>query len=344
MKSEMFHSATIKLTAWYMVIVTAICLVFSVVLYHFSTNTLANGLNHQSQRFSNEFPVFDNDPYFRRPGGELNNGAHQLIKKLVLFDVVVLVAAGFGSYALAKRTLHPIKEAHEQQTRFTADVSHELRTPLTAIKMESEVALMDSTAGKPAFKEALRSNLEEANKLELLINSLLKLTKLEASELQQAFRPVALPDVLNDALANVLPKADSRHITIEANIKDAVALGDEASLTQLFTILLDNAVKYSKDKKTVTMSSHVAEDQAVVIIQDEGIGIEPQALTHIFERFYRADKARTHTSAGTSYGLGLSIAKQISDMHNGTIVLTSRPGHGTKAIVKLPLAPVKKTS
>src|SRR5206468_328883 len=98
--------------------------------------------------------------------------------------------SGFASYGLARRTLRPIEESHEQQKRFTADVSHELRTPLTALKMSSEVALMDAAASKPALREALQSNLEEADKLELLINNLLRLTRLEATELQQTFSDI----------------------------------------------------------------------------------------------------------------------------------------------------------
>lgn len=332
----MFRSATLKLTAWYMLIVTVICIVFSVVLYNFGTHALERGLTHQSQRYSNEYPIFNNDPILRRPGGELGNGAQEIIQQLVAFDIVVLIASGFGSYALAKRTLQPIQQAHEQQTRFTADVSHELRTPLTAIKMESEVALMDSAASKAVLKEALTSNLEEAGKLETLVNNLLRLTKLEASELRQLFVEVPIHTALKDAVNNLQTNADTRHIVLRTNLPETVAIGDRASLTQLFTILIDNAIKYSKDHTTVEISTEDHDDTVVVTIKDSGIGIEQGELEHIFERFYRADKARSHTGSSSSYGLGLSIAKHISDIHNATITLKSRPGIGTTATVVLP--------
>jgi signal transduction histidine kinase len=168
----MFRSATFKLTLWYIAIVMAISLAFSVVLYHEATSELIRGLHGQMEHIFNQFPVFEGDPSLLRPAPDYTAAVHRILIRLVGFNAIVFVGAGLSSYWLARRTLEPIEEAHEQQKRFTADVSHELRTPLTALKMESEVALMNRNSTAPELRQTLTSNLEEVAKLEALINNL----------------------------------------------------------------------------------------------------------------------------------------------------------------------------
>ena len=150
---DMFRSATFKLTMWYLALVMAISLVFSVVLYSVAAGELDRGLNNETRRIYQKFPVFEGSPVLR-PGADYDSGAHRILLRLAGFNIIVLVGAGWASYWLARRTLEPIEQAHEQQKRFTADVSHELRTPLTALKMESEVALMNDKNGKGAAGRA----------------------------------------------------------------------------------------------------------------------------------------------------------------------------------------------
>src|SRR5665213_2436774 len=190
----MFRSATFKLTMWYLGLVVLISVGFSIVLYHVATAELARGLHFQTQQIFNKFPIFDDSPLLRS-GPDLSDGAHRILLRLIGFNIIVFVGAGFASYWLARRTLRPIEEAHEQQKRFTADVSHELRTPLTAIKMESEVALLNKQGSGAELRQVLQSNLEEVAKLETLINNLLRLTRLEASELQQNFTALQASDI-----------------------------------------------------------------------------------------------------------------------------------------------------
>jgi two-component system, OmpR family, sensor histidine kinase CiaH len=304
------------------------------VVYHLAVSELASGLSHQSQRFSNEFPAFSNNPLLRQRS-ELTSGTHQIISNLIAFNALVFVTAGFGSYALARRTLEPIEEAHEQQKRFTADVSHELRTPLTALKMETEVALLDKNLKTAGLRAALKSNLEEADKLELLINNLLKLTKLEAEELERSFTTISLEAVLDGALAQTRQQAEAKHIALVSSGGKAFVFGDSTSLTQLIVILLDNAIKYSSAGSSVEINRTSDERFVRLAITDHGAGIEKQALEHVFERFYRANKSRTSGQI-EGYGLGLSIAKYIADIHGGSITLSSQIGHGTVAVVSLP--------
>lgn len=337
--NQMFRSATFKLTLWYIAIVMAISLMFSFILYSSATNELDRGINGETYRISRQFPVF-RDTRLLKPGEDYANASHRLLMRLVGFNLVVLVGAGFASYWLARRTLEPIQAAHEQQKRFTADVSHELRTPLTALRMESEVALMNDKASARELRAALTSNLEEVTKLEALINNLLKLTRLEADELRQHFTRLNSRTITKTALEQAQTLADTRKITLNSQLADLPLQGDRESLVQLLVILLDNAIKYSPSGAVVTVTSKQDEGAAIIAIEDHGQGIAPDALEHVFDRFYRADKSRTKASADKSegYGLGLSIAKMIADLHGGTIHLSSQLGRGTTATLHLPLA------
>lgn len=328
----MYRSATIKLTIWYLVLVMAISLIFSMVVYHFATNELATGLSRQTQRIYREFPVFDNDPFFVR-NSDAAIGAHNILLNLAYFNIAVLVVAGLGSYWLARRTLLPIEESNERQKRFVADASHELRTPLTAMKMEAEVALLDDNVTKSQLRNALKSAVEEADKLDTLLNSLLRLSHLESGEIRQSFEPVAVPKLITTTIDSVQKAAAVKHITIDNAVSPGMVQGNFDSLVQLFVILLDNAIKYSPEKSTITITSRLDPHTILIVIKDEGIGIEQDALAHVFDRFYRADKSRTGHSG---FGLGLSIAKHIANLHDGAITLTSTPGKGTKASIALP--------
>ena len=331
----MFRSATFKLTMWYLGLVMAISLTFSAVLYGMATHELDRGLHNETQRIYDQFPVFEGNPLLR-PGADYDSGVHRIWWRLVGFNIVVLVGAGWASYWLAKRTLEPIEEAHEQQKRFTADVSHELRTPLTALKMESEVALMNDKNGKKELRAVLASNLEEAGKLENLINNLLRLTRLEAGELQQQFSLVDGQKMAQAAAAEARKLAKDRSVKLKTDIASAPVMGDQDSLRQLLVILLDNAIKYSPSGADVELSAQTTGDQAVFTVTDHGSGMSRQTLEHVFERFYRGGDNARGKKDGNGFGLGLSIAKMIADLHGGTITLESQPGKGTTATFSLP--------
>lgn len=333
----MFKSATFRLTIYYLAIVAVISISFSMALYQVVAHDLAYGLQQQTQRISDNFPVFTDSPYLRM-SSDIQAGRQHLIGRLVVLNIVVLALAGIASYALARRTLQPIEAAHERQKRFTADVSHELRTPLTALKMESEVALLDPRTPKSELRNIITSNIEEAEKLTLLITNLLRLSQLDDGIQQQAFRSITIGQPLQTAIDQVMPIAHSHTVTVNVNNSAASAQidGDDTMLTQLFVILLDNALKYSSPAATVSVTAKAQGEQVVVTIVDSGKGIAKADMKHVFERFYRADAARTD-GAQHGYGLGLSIARMIADAHHGTISLTSRLGHGTTATVFLPL-------
>jgi signal transduction histidine kinase len=333
----MFRSATFKLTVWYLALAMTISIIFSVVVYHLATNEIARGLHLQTARIYNQFPVFDNSPILK-PGSDIASGDHNLLLRLVFFNIIVLLLAGLASYFLAQRTLRPIEEAHEQQKRFTADVSHELRTPLTALKMESEVALLSPNTSQKELRKILESNLEEVSKLEGLINNLLRLTRLEADELRHNFTKISTIDIVRDAVYRVEKMANNRDIKIKQEIADLSIYGDQDSLAQLTLILLDNAVKYSGSGTTVNLKITANDNLEVILsIEDQGIGIDKLALEHIFDRFYRAELSRTKNISDTEgYGLGLSIAKMIADVHQAVITVSSQVNKGTLVEVRFP--------
>jgi signal transduction histidine kinase len=296
-------------------------------------NEVERGIRRESQRIVDEFPVFSNYPRLR-PIEDIENARHRVIIRLAAFNVFVLIGAGISSYILARRTLEPIEIAHEQQKRFTADVSHELRTPLTALKMESEVALLNPASSKNELRATLASNLEETAKLQTLIDTLLRLASYEATDLQQNFTSVALKRIIDSAIRDTANFSEQKNITIAAQNKiTGITYGDASSLTQLLVILLDNAIKYSPEKSTVTIETSKRHNKLVVTIKDQGSGIDPDALNHVFDRFYSADNSRSKATNG--FGLGLNIAKNIADVHAATITLTSKVGSGTTATIEL---------
>jgi len=334
----MFRSVVFKLTAAYVIIVMAICIVFSIVLYHLAINELHTGIYNQYTRWIDEYKPFG----LRSPGNpatELTSRSQHILTELVYLNLMVLVITAIACNILARRTLRPIEQAHEQQKRFTADVSHELRTPLTALKMETEVTLFNPKTSAKELRATLTSNLEEVEHMETPINNLLLLSSMEANKLRTVFIKLDLQEILADAANTVSKLATAKKIKITPKIDSSLVRGDRTALTQLFVILLENAIKYSPDGSKVTVNLTKTRGRTTIDIQDAGRGIPAADIPHIFDRFYRADIARGHSADGTKtqgYGLGLSLAKLIADLHDGEIIISSTAGSGTQASVILP--------
>jgi signal transduction histidine kinase len=234
---------------------------------------------------------------------------------------------------LAKHTLKPIEQAMEAQNRFTADASHELRTPLTAMRSEIEVNLRNKQLNTTDAKKLLQSNLEEIEKLESLSNALLKLARYQ-NNFSDDFKDISLQEVIVEAYEKVENLAKRKSIRFDNNLSEIKVLGDQQSLIELFVILLDNAIKYSPEKSKISINFTKLDKHVSVKIKDRGIGIKASELPYIFNRFYRADTSRSKEKVD-GYGLGLSIAKSIVEMHKGTIEVNSKPGHGSEVVVKL---------
>ena len=228
----------------------------------------------------------------------------------------------------------PVEDALESQTRFSSDAAHELRTPLTIMQSEIEVGLRDKKATKQSHASLLQSNLDEVGHMRTLTDRLLLL----ANNHDIALGPTSLEAVAIEAVNHTIPLAQAKRISIENKAGAITVVGNTASLTDAVVILLDNAIKYSPAKSTVSLTTSVKGKHAELRVVDTGPGIPVKDLPHIFDRFYRADTSRSAQNVA-GHGLGLSIAKQIVAAHHGRIV--ARPnakGKGTTFTITLPLA------
>ncbi len=337
----MFQSAILKLTLWYMAIIIGLCLIFSFLLYHVSSREISTGLNNQVHRIEIDFSgnIIKRHPSvsLSATNQEISERSHHLLIDLFYFNLVAGMIAGFGSYALAKKTLRPLEAAHEQQARFTSDVSHELRTPLSVIKTETEVALLDKAMSTNELRLQLNSNIQEVNRMEGLINNLLRISKLEKQDLQKSFIKVNLEDVIKDSANNNKQLLKSKNIKLNLNTAPVCTLGNKENLIQIINILLDNAIKYSEKDQTIDINLKKRKFNTLIEIKDNGIGIEAKDMPFIFDRFYRAEQSRTKDTNDSGYGLGLPLAKFLVELHKGSINVNSNPKKGTRVSIVLPI-------
>lgn len=221
---------------------------------------------------------------------------------------------------------------------FFADVSHELRTPLTAIRGEAEVTLRGRDKPIEEYKSALNRIVEMAKQLAKLVDDLLLFARTESAPTRLEVSLFTLDQLLRDVCeeTGVLAEKSCLTLALHSSSSSVLVKGDRRRLKQVFVVILDNAIRYAPRSGQVNLSLNTAESCAVVTIQDLGPGIEPAELPHVFDRFYRGEKARMKVSKGA--GLGLAIAKSIIDAHQGKITIKSALGHGTTVTVRLPLA------
>jgi two-component system OmpR family sensor kinase len=229
--------------------------------------------------------------------------------------------------------LTSLEVAYRAQQRFVADASHELRAPLTAIQGNLELLRRQPGMSDAERAEALAEAEREASRLTRLVADLLALARADAG-MQLNRRPVELDVIVLEAFHTARRLAHGQTLVIEP-FGPAKIDGDEDRLTQLVLILLDNALKYTPIEGRITLGLRCCDTSAEILVQDTGVGIAAQDLPHIFERFYRADPARSRDPGGS--GLGLPIARWIAEQHGGAIALQSQPGRGTTVTVSLPL-------
>lgn len=329
---HLIRSAVLKMTLYYLLIIMALSIGFSLFLYHVSSIELNRELRRPSFITQTEIGTLFNYDRFRDT--RLEESHHHLLDNLIAFNIATLFIGGALSYALALRTLHPIEDALEAQSRFTADASHELRTPLTAMQTEIEVALRNPKLNAEAARQLLASNLEEVGKLKALSDSLLHLAQQNGQS--DSYRTISLKEVAAQAAEYHGKQAQAKDITIENRVPAMTVQGDKETLVQAVAILLDNAVKYSGPKTTVVLSGKRLNHQVELSVKDHGSGIKASDLPHIFDRFYRADRSRNKETVD-GYGLGLSIAKKIVELHHGSITVKSTLEQGSTFTIKLPL-------
>jgi signal transduction histidine kinase len=234
--------------------------------------------------------------------------------------------------------LDSLDESFSRQRRFVADASHELRTPVAVIRNKAEVALLRSRS-QDEYCTALHSIHAETVRLSYLISDLLALARGDEGQARFEREAVRLDTLVEAVTANAQGLAEERGITLSMQVPQPVTLiGDEARLIQVLLNLLDNAIRYTNPGGHVHMSLRTSGAAAQLVVRDTGIGIAPEHVPHIFERFYRADPARRRTG-GSSSGLGLSIVAWVVHAHGGAVAVESRVGRGSSFTVTLPLTP-----
>jgi signal transduction histidine kinase len=231
-----------------------------------------------------------------------------------------------------------VQSSQKSQRDFVANVSHELKTPLTSIQGFAQ-AIVDGAASTPeALQQAGTIILSEANRMHRLVLDLLDLARLDSGTANLDHSPLDIASLVKGVVDRMTPQARQAEVSLECEVLTVPpVLGDADRISQVFTNLVDNAIKYTPPGKPVIIRAGPVDGKAQVSFSDSGEGISPEDLPHIFERFYQADKSRRGGSQRGA-GLGLAIAHEIVLAHSGTIEVASLPGQGSTFVVKIPLA------
>ncbi|OMF26292.1 two-component sensor histidine kinase [Paenibacillus sp. FSL H8-0548] len=257
-----------------------------------------------------------------------------LIYTFAVVGVVMLIILFFASRFFANRSITPVKEAFDKQKQFIADASHELKTPLTIINTNADVLLSNSEDTIHNQSKWLHYIKSETERMTRLTNDLLYLTQMDDSRESMVFTKFNVSEAVENIILTMEAIMFEKHVSLDYDIEpDLTVQGSSEQIKQVVMILLDNAVKYTNAKGSVTISLKKQHNDTVLSVSNTGEGINPEHLTRIFDRFYRTDASRTRKQGG--YGLGLAIAKSIIEQHKGRIYAKSVVGESTTFYVHL---------
>ena len=251
---------------------------------------------------------------------------------LFLFGFTGMLILLCISYIFTGKALKPVKEAWIRQKEFVADASHELRTPLTVIQTNLDVVLSNDEGTFEENEIWLDNAYSETRIMAKLIDHLLMLAKADANEERLDISEISLTEIVYNVCANMEIIAKNKKIDFELKLEENILIkGDYDKIRRMIVILIDNAIKYTEVGK-VTVSLYTEKNKKIFSVEDTGIGISKEDIKRIYDRFYRADKAR-HREGGT--GLGLSIAKWIADSHKFTLTVESTLNEGSRFTVRM---------
>ena len=228
--------------------------------------------------------------------------------------------------------LKRLEESFLKQSQFLSDASHDLKTPATVIKSYCDVTL--SRERTPSeYKDAMENISEMANRISVIISRILEISRLESKTYSLNIMDVDLKDLIGNVLKLLEPSASAKEIKMSLSGEDIKVRGDRERLTEAFINIIDNAIKYNKNSGSVEIKTGSKEGQAIISVEDTGIGIPESEKERIFDRFFRVDTSRS-VVAGS--GLGLSIVKAIINAHSGSIEVESEVGKGSIFKIFLP--------
>ncbi len=337
MKNELFESARLKITLQYLIIIMIVSVIFSLAFYQVSTREIQRLIIRSTMNLPADAPGLG--PRFLERGRnlphlvELEELRQRTLTALLLVNGVILMIAGGAGYYLAGRTLQPIKKMVDEQNEFISNASHELRTPLATLRAELESNLLEKKLSEKKTRQILNSNLEEVATLQHLTDRLLKFSQTQNFTAPTSFKKVSLSKIVTAAVKRVAVLAKQKQIKFVTDVPQLSVMAHTPSLIEALVTILDNAIKYSPAQSQIEIEAVQDKHQVILTISDQGKGISPQDLPHIFDRFYRADKSRSQQDG---FGLGLAIAQKIIRQHRGTINAQSRVGKGTTITISLP--------
>lgn len=264
----------------------------------------------------------------QRAVGKMTKGHYETRVEVTSKDEIGSLSAAFNQMAAA------IQREDEAQKSFLATVSHELRTPISYVKGYSE-AIKNGLVDAQQKEEAVQIIAKEAARMERLTNEFMQLARKDEMTVSE-YDPLVLAESLRDAICLVSQQAMNKQIQIKQNFdEELIVIGDEQKLKQVWINVIENAIRYSHEHAQIIMTTSQLDNEAVITIQDFGIGIPEEDVPHVTERFYRVNKARSRMDGGS--GLGLSIVEQIIQQHNGSLKIESKVEQGTNVMITLPL-------
>jgi signal transduction histidine kinase len=248
--------------------------------------------------------------------------------------IITLVLSSIGGILLTRQAMQPIEESFQRLKQFTADASHELRSPLMAIKINAELPLEYPDEIGPKDTEKFQAIASATNQMTRLTEDLLLLARTDRVSTQN-WNTINLASILENLIQLYKPQAEVKQINLKLQlIANLQLIGDTVQLIRLFTNLVENALYYTPSKGVVEIKSSRVGSQIFINVQDTGVGIAPEHIDKVFERFWRATQSRSYWDGGS--GLGLAIAQAIAQNHGGLITVTSKLGVGSCFTVRLP--------
>jgi signal transduction histidine kinase len=332
----MYRNARIKLTLLYSVLLIFICWSFSISIFFWFQYSLGTGYITQVSHLHHQNPNEGNFNIVHGPvvviAGEI--AIEQLRNILLILNTIFVILIPISSWYLTNKTLKQIGNSYDQQQKFVTNAAHELRTPLSIVSGEIELAL-NKKRSLFEYKQILTSSKEEIDRLTDLVKNLLILARGDQVVDKIQIQEVDITDLLNTIIQIYHHKFVQKKINITFRPATNIQLvyGSQTLLQTLFSNLIDNALKYTPEKGTISIAIAKANKFVTVTVRDTGVGIAYDEIDKIYNRFYRSDNTRFTTKG---FGLGLSIIKSIVDRHKGRIDVLSQPGKGTIFTIYLP--------
>ncbi len=320
-RKDDFFVARLRLTFYYSITAIVILGFSSILLY----NTILSNLIQS---------IRDNmvDPYISQL--IIDKAQDILLNRFLTINVIIIFFIVILGFLLTNETLKPIKNNMQKQKRFIADASHELRTPVAVVISGLEVNLNNKRLDIISARKTLEDTLDEMREFSKLSNSLLDISRYDTLK-QTDYEIIDIQDLVKNIVEKNKKLADKKEIEINEKLENKANIkGNKMELSRVFFNILDNAIKYTREKGSISLSDKIVSGKYFLTISDNGMGIKQDILNKIFDPFFRGDESRNTTGAG----LGLTLSKKIIENHKGTISIKSQLNKGTNVTISLPLS------